>query len=487
MSGQESVDMFWLWWALTLVLGIGQIARACYHPREWLGFASIASVLWLYFYGYLPYHLFAEQRLAFRSSIWSFAQFTAFASLLSLLIGWHWKLNSGRRKVLSPDPGRRFHIDRLWWCGLGALVIGLVGFYSFTGSGREFSETSAYWYLLFNTCYPGIALCIAVMVLSPRHCSAGHACLLLLLSALIVMPLLAGARRGPTFVAAMACFFSFAAVRERPVRPAVVLMVLGAAGTLALVQVGARRVTYGEGGTWQEYLETARFGEVLQGRARQSADNEYFNHCQVLEANLRTGIYQYGTAHLAALLNWVPRTFWPNKPERGTGFFPEALREIERDESSNLGVGGGWGAVADSFNNYWYFFPLFWLGIGWLTAAAFLKAHGRDVIGGFGARLGNRGNRHSDVAFWDPSPASALPWKLHNVGILCATHWFIAQNFAEAFVPFMIYEGVFFIAFKYSARSPGIATRRPTTRAGEPGDSRYRRPRRAETENCQRS
>ena len=169
------------------------------------------------------------------------------------------------------------------------------------------------------------------------------------------------------------------------------------------------------------------------GRAKKTSDNEYFNHCQMLEANLRTGLYQYGTAHLVVLVNWVPRRFWPDKPQRSLGLLPEAIHQIESESLSNLGVGGAWGAVADSFNNYWYFFPIFWLAIGWLTAAAFLRAQ----VGG------------------------SLPWKLYNVGILCGAHWFIAQSIVEAFVPFMIYQGVFFIAFWYSGVRVGRKPKKP--------------------------
>jgi hypothetical protein len=290
-------------------------------------------------------------------------------------------------------------------------------------------------------------LCVVVMTLSPRHRSGPHWGTLALLVWLIVLPSLVGARRGPTFVAIIALFFSFASVRRKPLNPAIVLSVLGAAGLLLLLQVTARRVTYSEGGTWKEFLSTVKVEEVLEERARRTSDNEYFNHCQMLEANLRTGLYQYGTAHLAALVNWVPRKFWPHKPQRSVGFFPEAFREVEVGESSNLGVGGAWGAVADSFNNYWYFFPVFWLGIGWLTAAAFLRAH---VIG-------------------------SLPWKLYNLGILCAAHWFIAQTLVEAFVPCMIYQGVFFIAFKFARvrveRKPKRPRPAPRTgrAAGPPG------------------
>ena len=421
MENPGSTNAFWLWWALTLVAAIWQVWRAWQRPRELLGFATVASVLWLYVYGYLPYHLISEQKGAFRAEIWNLAQFTACVSLLSLLVGWHWKVDSARHSS-RPVPKVSYDMDRLWWCGLGALAIGLAGFYSFTRSGREAAETSAYWYLLFHTCYPGMALCVVVLTLSPRHRSVFHWGTLALLTWLIILPLLVGARRGPTFVAIIALFFPFAAVRRKPLNPAIVLSVLCAAGLLLLLQVSARQVTYSEGGKWREFLRTVKVEEVLQDRAKRTSDNEYFNHCQMLEANLRTGLYQYGTAHLAALVNWVPRKFWPNKPQRSLGFFPEALWEIERDDSSNLGVGGAWGAVADSFNNYWYFFPLFWLTIGWLTAAAFLRA---QVVG-------------------------SLPWKLYNIGILCAAHWFIAQTMVEAFVPFMIYQGVFFIAFKHA-------------------------------------
>ena len=447
IDNQGSTSAFWLWWALTLVAAIWQIWRAWRRPRELLGFATVASVLWLYIYGYLPYHLISEQKGVFPAAIWNLAQFTAFVSLLSLLVGWHWKVDLAGRSS-RPAPEVSYNVDRIWWCGLGALAIGLGGYYSFRGSGRGYEETSAYWYLLFNTCYPGMALCVAAMTLSPRHRSSLHWGTLALLASLIILPFLIGARRGPTFVAIIALFFSFAAVRRRPVHPAILLSVLCAAGLLLLLLVTARRVTYSEGGTWKEFLQTVTVEEVLEDRAKRSGDNEYFNHCQMLQANLRTGLYQYGTAHVAALLNWVPRRFWPNKPQRSLGFLPEALREVEVGDSSNLGVGGAWGGVADSFNNYWYFFPAFWLAIGWLTAAAFLRA---QVDG-------------------------SLPWKLYNVGILCAAHWFIAQSIVEAFVPFMIYQGVFFIAFKYSrewvARKP--KRRRPalrTARAPEPSGS----------------
>jgi hypothetical protein len=187
-------------------------------------------------------------------------------------------------------------------------------------------------------------------------------------------------------------------------------------------------VTYSEAGAWSGFLSTVRIEELLSERAGKTSDNEYFNHCQMLEANLRTGRYQYGTTHLAGLLNWFPRAWWPNKPQRSTGFFPEAYETLEADETSNLGVGGAWGAVADSFNNYWYFFPVFWLIVGGLTATAYSR----------GLLLGS------------------VTWKFYNVGILCASHWFIAQSITEAFVPFMVFQSIFAGSFWYSQKTSEV-------------------------------
>jgi hypothetical protein len=89
----------------------------------------------------------------------------------------------------------------------------------------------------------------------------------------------------------------------------------------------------------------------------------------------------------------------------------------------NLGVGGASGIVADSFNNYGWFFPVFWFILGRLLASVYIRAI---------------------------QQGSSLRWKLHYVGICFASHWLVAQNLAEAFVPATIYQVAFFLAFQLS-------------------------------------
>ena len=154
-----------------------------------------------------------------------------------------------------------------------------------------------------------------------------------------------------------------------------------------------------------------------------TSDNEYYNHCLLVAADLQTGCYQYGSTHYAVLLNWIPRQLWADKPQRNQGLFPSAMHMLPGGRQHNLGHGGAWGPVADSFDNYWFFFPIFWFLIGYGVAALFVR--------GF--------------------IENSLRWKMHYVGVLCATHWFIAQCLPEAFVPGMIYQAAYFLAFRFAA------------------------------------
>ena len=185
-----------------------------------------------------------------------------------------------------------------------------------------------------------------------------------------------------------------------------------------LFLVTARSIVYHDG-TWGEALSTISISNVFEEHATCTADNEYYNHCLLVEADQLTGRYQYGTASLAVMLNWIPRQIWADKPARNKGFFPAAMDAFQSGKGNNLGHGGAWGPVADSFDNYWFLFPLFWLGVGYGIAAIYVRAFQEN----------------------------SLRWKLRYVGVLCATHWFISQSLAEAFVPAMIYQGAYFLAF----------------------------------------
>ncbi len=430
------MTLFWFLWWLTACVAGWQILRVWVYPREVVGFATIVSLMWLYFYAWLPYQAVHNFMDAFPTRIWTLGQLIALLALLAFLAGWYWRLLSRRRTVPKPVPD--FNYDRLWWAGIALIFIGKVSYNIFLASGREFDDTSAYWYMLLTVVYPGMAVCTVVLIASPQHRTIWRFVTLAVLVAVVVWPSLRGARRGPVFVTIISITMTYFIVRQRPPRPGVVLGVFVATGLLILTIYTGRRSVYSEG-TWSEFFETVTVDEVVTERAARTSDNEFFNHCLALEANLRTGLYQYGTTHLAMLVHWVPRSYWPGKPSRGRGFFPTALYAVETEYAHNVGYGGAIACVEDTFDNYGYFFPIFWFIVGYGSASFFARSQ----------------------------DSGDLRWKMHYVGLLASSHWFIAQNLPEALVPFCFFQASYFAAF-YLARVNPAKSPAPTRRGPRP-------------------
>jgi hypothetical protein len=419
-----SVGFFWLWWLLTLCLCAWPLLRALENPRQALGFPVVASLMWLYFYVYLPFQAVTYLDDELEGLSVGLAQFLSCVCFACLLAGWY----LGVRRAGPPlPPPPTYNLGRLWLVGLAWMVVGTAGMYSFAASGQAFKASSAYWYLLFNVGFAGIALCVAVLVLAPRKADPLSLLLFLGLTGALLYPFALGARRGPVFAAIIAAVFSYLLVRRTFPRLYVILGTLAFTGFLMLAFVEARNYTY-RGQSWEDALENMTFDDIMTKRTRRSGDNEFVNHCIQVEANLETEQYQFGTAHLLVWLNWIPRALWPTKPPRAAGLWPEA-RDIFRPDHTftNLGLGGAWGAVSDTFNNYWYFCFLFWFAIGWFVAAVF--------------RRWQRGD---------------LRWKMYYLGLLMSAHWFIAQCLPEALVPCLFYQFVFWSSFAVCrVRAPG--------------------------------
>ena len=240
-----------------------------------------------------------------------------------------------------------------------------------------------------------------------------------------------GARRGPTYTAIIAAVFSYLLVRTSSAKLWKVVGTLGATGLLMIALVHARSYLI-SGQSFESALQAGGAEAIHEKRSTELADNEFVNHAVQIEANLKTGMYQYGTVHLAMLTHWIPRAIWPGKPQRSMGLYREAIQNFNPGFSTNLGHGGAWGPVADSFNNYWYFCLIFWYLIGWGALALWKKA------------------------VWQES----LNWKMHYLAVLMSSHWFFAQCLTEALVPFMFFQAAFWLAFRNCRTS--------STTSGEP-------------------
>jgi hypothetical protein len=323
----------------------------------------------------------------------------------------------------------RYSLQRLWNWGIGLLIVGDIGLHSFLYSETSYATSSAYWYMLFQVGYAGIALCVAVLALGRTGVKTGSLVLFAALAWLLVAPFLLNARRGPTYTTIIAAAFSYLLVRPSTLKLWKVMGTLGAGGLLMIVLVHARGYL-NRGLSWQSAMQAGTTEAVQEKRSTQVADNEFVNHAVKIEANLETGMYQYGTVHLAMLAHWIPRAIWPGKPQRSMGLYPAAMFHFKPGFYTNLGLGGAWGPVADGFDNYWHLCPVFWFLIGWGSVALYKRALGQE----------------------------RLDWKMYYLAVLMSAHWFFAQCFTEALVPFMFYQASFWLAFRFS-RLPDTAVR----------------------------
>ena len=223
------------------------------------GFPVIAGLMWLYIYGLLPYGLVRSE--AVPAGILPLAQFLSFAAYASLLIGWNVRLHRKSAGPASRIP-TSFDVQKLSLAGVGLCLVGLVGHLTFHSSEQAYADSSAYWYLLFHLCYPGISLCVATMAISPSVRRLQNLVLAALLASPVVISELLGTRRGPTFVAIIAVAYSYLLVRRRLPRPAVLAAFRRQWGPM-LFLVTARAVVV-HNGSWSEVLSTISISDVFE-------------------------------------------------------------------------------------------------------------------------------------------------------------------------------------------------------------------------------
>jgi hypothetical protein len=423
------MTIFWILWAGTAGLIGWQLVRAWQNSLLAFGVPAVAGIFWLYVYVFLPWQLVNSEPNALRPDQLVANQLLAFLCYASLCIGSNYGISHATKQF---KISRVYDSTKLWQAGIVLQIIGLVGLFTFNATVRDFKNTSAYWYMAFNFCYPGLAICVALLASRPQMRTIFNYSLSIVFAGAVIIPFLVSARRGPSFVAVMAIGASYLLLSRRHAGIWKSLSLVVAAGVLMVVLVSARPTINNEG-TWKEFFHTATTEEMLVDRGERLSDNEYYNSCLQVDANRSTGRYQYGTVHLMLPLNAIPRSWWPGKPNRGGGLFPYALEDVGPD--SNLGHGGAIGCVADSFDNYGWAAPVYWFFIGWLVAIAYYKA------------------------IWSDD----MHRKMFYVGILCSLHWFVAQSLGEAFVPFCIYQISFLLAFWY-AQIP-LIVKRPKRRS----------------------
>jgi hypothetical protein len=410
-----------------------------------LGFPFVAGLAWLYFYVYMAFDVAVSLRDYVPVEALCLGQFVALISLLGLVLGWRAALRK-RASVRVGYDHHRYPANRLWNGGMLFLIIGSIGQYTFMAQENvDWSNTTAYWHMLFYVGYPGAALCIASILRMPPQQRQARFLTLAIAVGILLYPFLLGARRGPLFPAViMLAFAPILFSGKRPQR-IVVIGALGGCATLMLLFIAIRpSLNYDSTAVsdqwqstegWREGLSGMSASTVFESKGSHLGDNEFAYHCGAIWTLYKTGLYQYGTGDLTLLTHWIPRQIWEDKPGLEVGLFPSVLPQIRNEMGWYMTYGASWGGVASVFEQYGFLSPFFWAALGYFAGHAYRRAL-----------------------------SHCLRKEVTYLGFLSGAHWLVSQGFGAAFVPICIFiiPPVVFLSFVRVNPSPELARDMPS-------------------------
>ena len=414
----DSLSTFWVLWGLTLAVCLWQGIRTYSNPAEFLGLPLVGTLLFAYFYVFQAFFVATQLNYLLQPWMFEFGQTLALLCLCAMLVGWY----TGRRRFTirgEKYPPMHLSTQVLWWVGVGFMAIGILGLYTFRASEVGFGEASAYWYMSFHLAYPGVVICLQAMARDRQRRNLFNFIVVAVSVMILMYPFVLAGRRGPLFPIVIVLLYGYTfAAGKRPNR-ALISAALVATGTAMLVFVLVRDYSGAQATLNLERLSGMSYQDVVTDKAQTEGDNEYLYHCGMAAAAYDLGMYQYGTGYLSLPLNWIPRHFWEDKPRLGQGWYEPVLPHVGLVTGWQLTTGAAAGGVAETFQELGFAAPLFWFLFGLVAAKMFSVA--RDT-----------GDLRNQASF---------------IGLLASQHWLIAQGFAAAFIPMLIYQFVPLIAF----------------------------------------
>ena len=436
-------SLFTLLWFLTLAVLSWKIYAGIRKPKLMLEWPFLASLMWLYFYVYMARDASIFSSDVVRPRAFVLGQLMALVSILAIFIGW--RFGSPKTTRGSAPYMRIRNRLMIWSVGMILIVIGIAGGFlthraRMEGILFDYEGTSAYIYLSYYLGYPGMAICLWIASTWPKKTRLLIWFFLLSATLAFAYPHLAYLRRGPIFPIVLLFLIVPTMARRKSPNPIVYLFGLISVAVVMLVFIQLRSTIYNQG-TWNEAFTGLNIRNAVTDRNKKIYDNEFVNHCHVIEALDANGKYQYGTGHFSLFFHWIPRTWWPGKPQLGAGYYShEELRRDVNDSSGYGTVAGGAaaGGVADCFIQYGFLSPVFW----------FLISLGLSKLYWAGVREGK------------------IVWLHAYFGCICASHWLVSQGFAASFVPALVFvtvpTGIFlFLGRLYRPRRRGLVLRTP--------------------------
>ena len=417
--------LFWVIWSATTILCLSLVWEGLKHTEKILEWPFMVGSICLYLFSFMGLyaHFYLSETIG--SGVASLGLLVVFTCILCIKLGW----TLGLRKW-SPYKSHSYSHVLVWSIGTTLVILSTIISYLFrealnTKFGSvTWENTSAYWYLFFYVGYPGLGLSLWAL----QKMSAAEKKMLFTISmiafALFIFPHVYTARRGPLFPGVVTLLFVPLLSSGKKPNRFLTMTALLLTGFTMLAFVEARKFIYNTG-TWSNVFDELIFADIVEAKARSVPDNEFVNNCFFISTLYSNGKYQFGTGHMELLVHWVPRSFWPDKPSLGEGFYPHAELLSDVDQYSGLsilGSGAAAGGFADSFVQYGILTPLFWFLVSLYFGRCYSSVRQND----------------------DPLPIflyMALP---------CSTLWLLTQGFAAAFVPGAIFMAVPYVVLRFA-------------------------------------
>jgi hypothetical protein len=399
---------FWLLWVLTALLLAWPLYLSWREPKRMLELPFMVSIFGSYFYVYMAYqatvHLMAEVQ-AWTLDI---GQLVVVLSLAAIFAGWYYALRKETGRAPAAPHGTAGQERMAFRVGQTLCWIGVSMHAVWQSSGVGF-ETSAYYYMVSYCTYPGVGLCVMALLRDRAARSLLKWTFTFLPAIYMLAPQFMSARRGPTL--AWGVLFLGAVALSGRVR---IRFWMGAGsllclGIITLTFVPARSFLV-ENATFLQALEQTSVADAVAHKTKDVSDNEFVYHCAVVGTAYETGMYQYGTQLLMLFVHWVPREYWPTKPERGAGLYPSLKEQMPAITGIDMGPGMSAAGLAFPFEDFGFFCVVFWFVFAALATRVYHRARDSD----------------------------SLLWKGAWLNIIACSHWLIAQDFGAFFVPMML-------------------------------------------------
>jgi oligosaccharide repeat unit polymerase len=290
---------------------------------------------------------------------------------------------------------------------------GLTAYYSQAhGAAGDWENISGYIHALPSILWAALAIAFTLHMTAPKSSRYVLALVIVLVAALGANTFLFGNRNGMIrFMIILGGVYVFV---KRPTfiksLPVIGLLIGAAAVTQVIAYIRGDLHLGSDVGLMDAisnyFSRREEAGGKLTINYDSGAGHELFFNIAVIQTSLINSLYDFGLDYLFPIVNFVPRGWWPGKPNQvefnGLLMF-EAVRQTT---GWNPGNGAAYGALGHTFVAFSWFGSLLWGLLGYVSGKTFARARRFPSIMNMGMLL----SVNIALVFWITQSYNAFFW-----------------------------------------------------------------------------